>query len=54
MDTTNGSLAPYNPLIWWQGQHVMGNELEGLTQMALDVLGTPGTFTLLFQRVIYG
>ncbi|KAG9082047.1 hypothetical protein FS749_007151 [Ceratobasidium sp. UAMH 11750] len=32
-----------NPLAWWYNQHVAGNEWNGLTQMALDVLSIPGT-----------
>ncbi|QRV76996.1 hAT family dimerization protein [Ceratobasidium sp. AG-Ba] len=32
-----------NPIAWWQGQRVLGNEFSGLTQMALDVLSAPAT-----------
>ncbi|KAG9125172.1 hypothetical protein FRC07_008697, partial [Ceratobasidium sp. 392] len=32
-----------NPLAWWHSQRVAGNEWNGLTQMALDVLSMPAT-----------
>lgn len=32
----------YEPLGWWYGQRCAANEYNGLTQMALDVLSTPG------------
>lgn len=38
----DGEPVMYEPLAWWYGQRCSGNEYEGLTQMALDVLSTPG------------
>ncbi|QRV96425.1 alpha-glucosidase C [Ceratobasidium sp. AG-Ba] len=32
-----------NPIQWWYNQRLGGNEWDGLTQMALDVLSTPAT-----------
>ncbi|QRW02441.1 DNA polymerase [Ceratobasidium sp. AG-Ba] len=32
-----------NPIQWWYSQRVAGNDMNGLTQMALDVLTTPAT-----------
>ncbi|QRV88431.1 alpha-glucosidase C [Ceratobasidium sp. AG-Ba] len=32
-----------NPIQWWYDQRLGGNEWDGLTQMALDVLSTPAT-----------
>jgi hypothetical protein len=40
----NGHATLFNPLVWWQGQRAVGNEWDGLTQMALDVLSCPGMF----------
>lgn len=42
--TADGWQSPINPLVWWHAQPVAGNEWDGLTQMALDVLSTPGMF----------
>ncbi|KAG8702804.1 hypothetical protein FRC08_003239 [Ceratobasidium sp. 394] len=41
-----------NPLVWWHNQHVAGNEWNGLTQMALNILSTPGMShaTLIFAH----
>ncbi|KAG8741784.1 hypothetical protein FRC10_002419 [Ceratobasidium sp. 414] len=39
----NGDPLLLNPLSWWYSQRVAGNEWNGLTQMALDVLSTPVT-----------
>ncbi|QRW08774.1 DNA polymerase [Ceratobasidium sp. AG-Ba] len=39
----NGNPVLCNPVQWWYSQRVAGNEMEGLTQMALDVLTTPAT-----------
>lgn len=38
----DGEPVMYDPLAWWYGQRCSGNEHDGLTQMALDVLSTPG------------
>ncbi|KAG9089113.1 hypothetical protein FS749_001616 [Ceratobasidium sp. UAMH 11750] len=32
-----------NPLTWWYGQCVLGNEHSGLMQMVLDILSAPAT-----------
>ncbi|QRV90608.1 DNA polymerase [Ceratobasidium sp. AG-Ba] len=39
----HGNPVLCNPVQWWYSQRVAGNEMEGLTQMALDVLTTPAT-----------
>lgn len=43
--TKDGRVKPINPLAWWHAQRVAGNEWDGVTQMALDVLSTPGMFS---------
>ncbi|KAG9101924.1 hypothetical protein FRC06_002482 [Ceratobasidium sp. 370] len=39
----NSKHVPFNPLVWWYGQRVLGNERDGLTQLALDVLSAPAS-----------
>lgn len=39
---SSGKPKLLDPLVWWHGQRTLGNERDGLTQMALDVLSTPG------------
>ncbi|KAF8594529.1 hypothetical protein BDV93DRAFT_458812, partial [Ceratobasidium sp. AG-I] len=36
----------YDPLAWWYCQQSAGQERDGLTQMAIDVLSMPGEFYL--------
>lgn len=38
----SGKSIPVNPLAWWHAQRLAGKEHDGLTQMAIDVLSTPG------------
>ncbi|KAG8702003.1 hypothetical protein FRC09_005004, partial [Ceratobasidium sp. 395] len=38
----NGGPLFRNPLVWWHNQRVSGNEMNGLTQMALDIMTMPG------------
>ncbi|KAG9085271.1 hypothetical protein FRC06_003674 [Ceratobasidium sp. 370] len=40
---SSGNRKLLDPLAWWYAQHMLGNEHEGLMQMALDVLCTPAT-----------
>jgi hypothetical protein len=40
--TKLGKVKPVNPLAWWFAQQLAGDEHDGLTQMALDILSTPG------------
>jgi hypothetical protein len=39
-----GKTKPVNPLAWWYTQRMAGEEHDGLTQMALDVLTIPGEY----------
>ncbi|CUA75839.1 DNA polymerase [Rhizoctonia solani] len=41
--SSSGKSKPVNPLHWWYGQRLMGEEHHGLTQMAIDVLTTPAS-----------
>ncbi|CUA70752.1 timeless [Rhizoctonia solani] len=41
--SASGKSKPVNPLNWWYGQRLAGEEHHGLTQMALDVLTTPAS-----------
>ena len=41
-NTVNSVRSAYDLLVWWRLQRETGNENHGLTQMALDVLSTPG------------
>ncbi|KAG8782630.1 hypothetical protein FRC12_020594 [Ceratobasidium sp. 428] len=38
----NGGPLFCNPLVWWHNQRVSGNEMNRLTQMALDIMTMPG------------
>ena len=40
--STNGEPIMYDPLAWWYRQRSSGHECDGMTQMAIDVLSTPG------------
>lgn len=39
----DGEPIMYDPLAWWYRQRSAGHERDGMTQMAIDVLSTPGT-----------
>jgi hypothetical protein len=39
-----GETKPVNPVAWWYAQRMAGEEHDGLTQMALDVLTIPGEY----------
>ncbi|CAE7216530.1 unnamed protein product, partial [Rhizoctonia solani] len=39
----DGQPILFNPLVWWHGQRSVGNEWDGLTQLAIDVLSCPAT-----------
>ncbi|KAG9085753.1 hypothetical protein FRC06_003462 [Ceratobasidium sp. 370] len=39
----NSKHVPFNPLVWWYSQRVLGNERDGLTQLVLDVLSAPAS-----------
>lgn len=38
----SGELVMFEPLAWWYRQRSSGHERDGMTQMAIDVLSTPG------------
>ncbi|KAG8728343.1 hypothetical protein FRC11_011290 [Ceratobasidium sp. 423] len=40
--TKTGKKLPVNPLAWWHAKRIVGEHHDGLTQMAIDVLSTPG------------
>jgi hypothetical protein len=42
-----GKAMLYNPLMWWQGQRAVGNEWDGLMQMAIDILSCPGKYGII-------
>jgi hypothetical protein len=50
--TKQGKVKPVNPLAWWHGQRLAGEEHDGLTQMALDVLSMPGMYISLIFPVL--
>ncbi|KAF8602517.1 hypothetical protein BDV93DRAFT_557520 [Ceratobasidium sp. AG-I] len=48
-----GGRAVFNPLAWWYGQRAVGNEENGLTRMALDMLSTPASSVNVKQAFLF-